>query len=196
MRYCLLLLFSFFITADAHAVILIHGNTADTSVACTEFQSETSTTGAGNSSFGDVSATKWRATRFVATSTTTVCEVEIEFRKTGSATFNVVVSIYSDTDAGGGNFEPDALIGTASDSVNGTAIVHLAYHKFENLSASITNTTAYWIVLTADGNNASNYLNWRFNSASTTERLERSSDGITWTNASTSVGGNHRLFGQ
>jgi hypothetical protein len=119
-------------------------------------------------------------TKFVASSTTTICAIEVYIEKDNSPVGDTNACIYTH-DAG--EDDPDSAV-DCSDSVNANtwpADGSPALFKYETgLSAAITNTTTYWVVIFHDGDNTNNGDIWRGDSA--TERTVKDADGLgTWT---------------
>lgn len=84
------------------------------------------------------------ATKFTAGAAYTVTKVTAPLYKTGTPTFNLTCAIF-DTSLN----LPNAQVGTASDaiSVAGFPTSEGADATFVNLSASLTNGVAYWVVI-------------------------------------------------
>ncbi len=182
------------VTAHAWLNQAIVGSSISSAGCTTTIQSETVASAGSHILGNDAASRQWNATKFVATETTTVCKVNLYLEKFGSPTFNIKVHIYSH-DAG--NDEPDTLIGTSSDVINAaTLTTSEAIYSFVNISASITNTTTYWVVVECvTVGDADNYGRWHHNETGTTERVVRDADGLgTWTLTSTTRTGKYVLF--
>ncbi len=189
------LLLLLFASVEVDATVIVFKSTGGSGGACdTSLISETGAE-IGDYEMGNISSRKYLATKFVATSTDTVCKVDLYLRKLNSPTFDIRVSIFSH-DAG--DDDPGTLIGTASDVIDSSTLTGSeAVYTFVNISASITDTVTYWIVLEAvtlgDG---SNYVRWHYEASGATERVNTDDDASgTWTNISTTVTLKYILYG-
>jgi hypothetical protein len=157
----------------------------------TEVQSCTTAVNATDSIIG--STYRWKAAKFAAGDSVTVCSTSLRLKKVGSPTFNLTAYIYGSTGT-----EPDEsnIIG-GSDSVSASSLsTSYAYISFTGMSAAITNTTEYWIVLVASAvGDASNYVHIRIDTGCDFEDgVKYSSNGTSWTNSSSDRGFNYYLY--
>jgi len=137
--------------------------TTTTTAACnTEEESCWYTKDTHDANVGDLSGRKYVAGRMVfgGTNGSTICKIVIYADKEGSPTQNYYASIWSHDS---GEDDPDTIIGDESDAVNGASFpadFDSVTFSFSGSKPTLTNGTVYWIVLRADGIDASNYINW------------------------------------
>jgi hypothetical protein len=182
--------------ADAHMCPGVVGGTATVAGSgepnCnTEVQSCATATNPTDSLMG--ATYRWKASKFVAGDSATICSISLRLKKTVSPTFSLAAYIYGSTGT-----EPDesSILG-GSDSVDSASLsTSYAYISFTGMSAAITNTTEYWIVLVAsEVGDASNYVNIRIDSGCDFEEgVKYSSNGTSWTNSSSTRGFNYYLY--
>lgn len=142
--------------------------------------------------FGSESGTTWIASKFVATANSTICSIVVPLSKNGTGQ-DVIGYIYSHD---GTWDEPETLVGTGSVTIGAASIGGtVADITLTGVSAEITNTTVYWLVLKAGGADGTNNLNWHrggYNEC-TTYRTMISSNGTSWNATSTSRSGRFQL---
>jgi hypothetical protein len=130
-----------------------------------------------NSAFGNISY-KWLATDFVASADYTLCKAELRLIRTGSPSGTMTAQIH----ASSAGPVPGAAVGTASDSVAvGTVGTSFSYITFTNMSASLVNGTAYFMVLkfTANGT-AGNVIEWAYGDDAARECDFSDNSGSSW----------------
>lgn len=113
----------------------------------------------GESVVGRLSyATKY-ASEFVYTGeTVTITRIVAYVSRVLNPTFNVSAYIYTDT---GPSEEPDQVVGTGSDAVAASTFgTDEGAVNFDNVSASLTNGTTYWVVLACSSYDADNHIKW------------------------------------
>lgn len=137
------------------------------------------------------STLKYVASKFVAdASTGTVCKVCLRLNKIGSPTMNFSVAIWGDTSGRPNPSDVKASYG----SMNAGSINESDWNCFSSGSASLSNGTAYHIVITASATDESNYFRWIKDATCATEVIARSSDGSTWYDLDTSNCDMARLY--
>jgi len=118
---------------------------------------------------------------FVARKTTTICKIclTLESSTGTSPTYNATVAIYNDT----GGEPNEASIVDTSESKNMTGVLTGDNQEicWTDISAAITNTSTYHVVLHTDAYDATNIMRWAKDSSCETELVYRSSDGAAWT---------------
>ncbi len=145
---------------------------------------DSQTGGGSTTSFANFNSTEWIATKFVASETATICQIEFWMQvNTGSPAQNPTARIYSHDS---GNDEPDVIIGTASDTLDLTGM-GTGYQTFVNVSASIVASTTYWLMIEAEGEfDGSHYASITYEtSINSTHGVMRDDDGLgTWAEVS------------
>jgi hypothetical protein len=123
---------------------------------------------------GTDASTVWIGTKYVATSTATICKIEIYAEQDDATSGNVLACIYSH-DAG--NDSPD----TAIDCSDNESIADMgaagspSFFPFDSgLSAAQTDTVTYWVVVNSP-NNPDEFEWWKGDA--TTERTNSDEDG-------------------
>lgn len=161
----------------------------------TEAQSCTSTSNQAANNLGGTYI--YKAAKFAATSSTTICTVELELQKVTSGTgptFTITVSIYGSTGT-----EPDeSNIIDTSDPINAADLsTSYTVTSFDSgFSAAITDTTEYWLVVKASAaGDASNYVNIRSDTGCDYEEgTKYSSNGTTWGTSDSGRGFKYTLY--
>jgi hypothetical protein len=158
----------------------------------TEVQTCVDTTDPNNQTLGYSANSKYKASKFAASGTKTICALSLKVFKTGNPTFDVNVYIYTDN-AG----EPGVLVGTGSVAVSAGSLPTSAdYYLWTGLSADLTDTVEYWIVAVASVvGDASNYVTIRASSPCDLEEgTKYSPDGTTWTTSNSARGFNFKTY--
>lgn len=152
-----------------------------------------SASNAAGYNLGSASNNVWLATRIVADADETICKITLYLQKVGSPTFTLTAKLYTDvTNA------PGLLVGTGSASVEASS-VEATYSgiQFSSVSATLTNATVYWIVITASAvGDASNYIQAHGDTACDTggtNELMQSANGTSWGSVTVSRGLRHSL---
>lgn len=130
------------------------------------------------------------ATKFVADSGTgTVCKFCLQMQKAGSPTMTINAKIFDDN-----SDKPGSMV-TGGDfgSMSASSIVDATFNCFTGGSASLTNGTAYWLVLECSTYDGSNYFTVTQDDVCTTEHNMRY-DGSNWYDISTTRCGMMQLY--
>jgi hypothetical protein len=152
--------------------------------ACTtEAQTCTSTANVFDATVGKTAA--WKGSTFVADFTGTICSIKLSMKKVESPTFNINVYIYTDvSDA------PNELVGTGSNAVAASTLgAGYGWIEFTGMSAAVTATNEYWIVVKTSATDETNHVAFNTDiNCKDTYGIKYSSDGSSWTNSSTTRG--------
>ena len=139
----------------------------------TEDQTQTSTTGAADQSFNNVTRL---AQRFTAGTSGRLSKVEVRLKNDASATGVVMVELWSDSSG------PSARLARSSIAAS-TLTSSYAYITARFASApSVTATTNYWLVVYVQATGTGSYK-WSSTTSATTARTS-SDSGSTWSAAS------------
>ena len=138
----------------------------------------------GSQTFGGAAGTKYIAGRFTSGATGyTLTRVDVYLAKVGTPSFNISASIYTNNAD-----SPGTLVGTGSTNsiATGDLTASEALYSFTGLSAGLSATTDYYIVLTCNSvGDISNRGLWYHNS-SAANQTDTSSDATTWNTNSSS----------
>lgn len=116
----------------------------------------------------------------------TCCKIEVYMFKTGTPAGNLTAKIYSES---GGT--PNVLVGSGSDAVAKTALVGGGgYVAFENLSAVLSSSTNYFVVVQASEVDGGSGNSWWIAQTSGAGNPRDSVDGSSWDD----TGSNQRGF--
>lgn len=130
---------------------------------------------------GQATTLVYTSTKFVAGKTTTVCKIclTLESSTGTSPTYNATVAIYNDTD---GEPNEESIVDT-SEVKNMTGVLTGDNQEicWTDISAAITNTNSYHVVLHTSTYDATNIMRWAKDSSCATEVTYRSTDGAEWT---------------
>lgn len=100
----------------------------------------------------------WIASKFTTGSGVTICRADVDMVRVGTAASGTLqVAFY--TDNGGSPSQPSTLVGTASGTIDRTTLsASETYVSFTGISAVLSASTVYWIVVKASavGTNGSN----------------------------------------
>lgn len=120
-----------------------------------------------------------RGGSFTPTSSYTVCKAVCKLAKVGTGGSGTMQAfIYSDS----ANL-PVSIIGSGSSVYNmNTAPASDADFTFDNMSASVTSGTAYFLVLVASTNDSSNYVNWSRGAGGASD-YRATWDGSSWSSS-------------
>ena len=196
-----LTLFIFFFTTTAHAWItpvMIGGGVEATGGSCDTLKDSETGTSTGNAEVGRFGTNLWQASKFTAGSSYTVCGLTVQLTENGdlSGSGNTITACIYSHDAG--EDDPSTVVGSCSDAINMSTIddggVETEY-TFSNVSAAITNTATYWVVLYSSGIDNTNYPTWQLTNAATVERTMKDGDGTgTWAVQSANESGKYKLY--
>lgn len=141
---------------------------------CATAQSSSTGTSVGNKPVGQFSDSDWVASEFTPTNSYTLCTVKLRLYAVGSPSGNLKAYIYAES-AG----LPTTLVGTGSDTVAASSVPSTnTVVTFSNMSASLTSSTKYFVVLENSVVNSSNYIGW--DAVSLSGNTAKSGDGSTW----------------
>ncbi len=136
---------------------------------------------------GSGSGTTYGAFSFTAGSSYTLCAVQIPLKKTGTPSYTLAAYVYSDS-----SNAPSSLIGTGSASIN-TSTLTTSYTNitFTGLSAALTSSTQYWIVIvsTSAPNDSTNFANWGSTGSLCTPYFAISTSGSAWASGGACITG-------
>ncbi len=152
------------------------------------------TVGTVDDNISDFNTATYLAVSFVATNTGQVCKISDELWRDADISGQpgtLQAAIYTDS-AG----SPGTLVGSASATVDRTAVVHLAYNDFVSVAASITSSTTYWVVLITDSALGTSHLAWVRDDTAETSTLKSSTDGSSWTLITANATFRYKLYTQ
>lgn len=156
----------------------------------TSFASCTTSSNQANSQIGV--SYNWKASKFAASKTTTVCAIELALRKVGSPSFNIRVSVYGSTGT-----EPDEsnIISQSSYSAANNLTTSYVYTSF-TVSAAITSASEYWIVIQASaaGDGSNNVEAYMDTGCDYEEGVLGSSNGTSWSGSDNGRGFKYYLY--
>jgi hypothetical protein len=136
--------------------------------------SNTSTTGASNSSVGLVS---WVAGKYTAGASGNLTRVDLNIKNISSGTGPLIVMIYADNSG-----KPGTLLATSSiPSASITSSYQYLTARFIE-APSIASSSVYWVVCSIQSNGSNNYY-WS-NNTTTTTALTSADGGNTWNSTS------------
>lgn len=177
---------------EAHALsaavqaVVSAGGAAETSCTGATNQLE-SFTASGIVNLGGSSANLWRASEIVYAGTTgTLCKLVANVKCTTEDCTQVITGkLYSDN----GSDEVNTLVGSCTGTYDSAALSTSDTDiDLTSCSGTITNGTKYWLVLTANSADGTNYIKLSTDSTCTTEKVGYSADGSTWTYATGTCG--------
>ena len=134
--------------------------------------------------FGVNGTTEYYYATFVSSgdvSAHTVCRIDVMFDVTGSPTGNIYASIYTHDATPD---DPGTMVGDESDGIDVSTITGPdEWVSFTGLTATLSGSTDYWVVVRVDTINASNYLSLQgWNRTGGDDEIRRSGiTGPTWT---------------
>jgi hypothetical protein len=151
----------------------------------------------GTLTIGDTSARRYRATKFITGEDAIyVCAADVQMSRTESPSWNLRVAIYSHDSEGD---QPDAQIGTGSSAVAASTLpTSEDAVRFSNISASLSASTTYWMVVWSDSDSAlgGSSAQWhRVVSSPGGNSNMSGSAGTSWTSQSTNRRGKFTLLG-
>jgi len=137
----------------------------------------------------------WYSSMFVAGADATICKIKLYVATSTSTspTYNVTPKIYTNNTTPDPD-QPNALVGSFT-ARNMTGVLTNAYQWIEwTGSVAIENGVTYHLVITADGQDATNVMRWGKDATCASENMHRSGDGSTWTSTETGRCGMLQLF--
>lgn len=146
-------------------------------------------TGTNNQSgpLGDQSSNTYGAFSFTAASSYTLCAITVPLEKVGTPSYTLTAYVYSNS-----SNSPASLIGTGSAGIATTSLgTSYANITFTGLSAAITASTQYWVVIksTSAPNDNTNYAQWGGTGSGCTPYFAISPTGSSWSTGDACVTG-------
>lgn len=139
---------------------------------------DSQTTQISYSSVANASDEVFYSTSFVASTSYVLAAWEAYVQQNGTPTMDVVAHIYSDD--GGGN--PNSLLGTSINIISASTFpASYDWVQFAFSGVSLANGTRYHLVLSNSLYDASNYYRWGRETGATSEYINKSADGQSWT---------------
>lgn len=183
-------------TQVASAQVFVLRGQRPASATCSTARDSITGTTASSSTVGNTALRTYVATRFTAAASTTICKAVLRMDKVGSPTFNVTVSIWTHD---GVDDDPETLIGVASGVVASSSFATSeADVEFTGISAAITSSTVYWVVVQVSAlGDASHHIRWYNISESATDLVMGDGDGVgPWVNVSSVRHAKFQLYSQ
>lgn len=132
----------------------------------------------------------WFGTEVPYTGTTgTLCRVDVWLKKILSATGTITLYIYPDSGSATGS----SASATCSTLDASTISTDGDWYSF-TCDYGIANGTTYWLVLTKNSVDATNYVEWGTDTTCGTEHAVYSADGATWSDQATTYCFMNRLY--
>lgn len=128
------------------------------------------------------------ATWFTTVGGFTCCKVGFWLAAVGSPTFNLTAKIYSDD--GGSPSRPSTLLATSTGTVAASGIGGSASEvDFDFAGQALSASTKYWVVLTPDANDSSNYVTWSYTGGYTPSSMQAGAGCANWADYAAYEGG-------
>lgn len=156
-------------------------------VGCTTEQDGDDDTGAANWRSINYDTNDWIGAHFTAGASYTACAIKLRLKKYGSPTFKIRAAIYTNNTESPCNVVncPGTIVGTASEEFDVSVLTTSeALYTLTGMSAALTNTTVYWLVLyysSGATNYYNDYIQLASKSGGINDITHYGTDGLAWT---------------